>query len=141
MNDLDSLLASVDRGMSPVTVGQQTLPIRPVTLVECLRAITRYPKIKAALFPADESEADGGSLVDVLLSDGPDAVGALLACAVGKPGDRAIEQKLLGLPDDILLPLLQAVVERTMPDGIESFFGRLTGLAGAAGLASQAPAA
>ncbi len=43
------------------------------------------------------------------------------------------------VPDDTLIPLVNATIRLTMPEGIEPFFARLTGLMGAAGMA-EAPA-
>lgn len=139
MSDIDTLLASIDSGFADVPLDDDglTIAVRPVSILECLRLVNRFPALKSALFPRAGAEADDFALIDILLGDAPEAIGAVLAVAVGRAGDRGIEARLAGLPDDYLLKLLNAVIERTMPDGVEAFFGKLLALAGAAGLQSQ----
>lgn len=136
----DDLLAQLEAvassGFQPVTAGALTVPLRPVTLIECLRLLRRFPALKAALFGGEVDEA---SMLDVLLDSGPEAVAALVAVAAGK-SSTDYEAVIARLPDDTLIPLVNATIKLTMPEGIEPFFARLTGLMGAAGMA-EAPAA
>ncbi|WP_279482247.1 hypothetical protein [Aureimonas sp. SK2] len=136
----DDLLAQLEAvassGFQPVTAGALTVPLRPVTLVECLRILRRFPALKAALIGG---EADEASILDVLLDSGPEAVAALVAAAAGKPS-ADYEAVIARLPDDVLIPLVHATIQLTAPEGIEPFFARLTKLAGVAGMA-EAPAA
>lgn len=138
-DDLIAQLEAVaDGGFREVDAGGVTLRLRPVTLVECLRLLRRFPALKSGLFGG---EADDGTLFDVLLDAGPEAIAALVAASSGRLGDAKLEAVIARLPDDVLIPAVLDVVALTMPEGLEAFFERLINLAGAAGLLEEAPAA
>lgn len=138
IDQIAQLEAVGNAGFRDITIGDLTLSLRPVTLVECLRLLTRQPSLKFALFGGDADEA---TLLDVLLTTGPDAVASLVAASMGSLGDARAEAAIARLPDDILLPLVGEVVQITMPEGLEPFFERLSRLAGVAGMVPAEPAA
>ena len=148
---LDSLLAAVGgHSFEDVPVGEATYPLRPVTILEIIRICKRFPAL-LELFEGedaaegedkDEKTQEGKTIAEVIVDAGPEAVAALVACSAGAPGDVAVEEKIAGYPDDVLLPLVAGAVKRTLgEDGIEGFFSKVMAVMGASGLSGKAKSA
>lgn len=131
---LDSLIAAAGGSrFEDVPIGEGSIPVRPVTIIEAVRVIKRFPAL-LAFFEEDES-GKTANIGEILVDAGPDAVAAFVACSLGAPGDRDAEERVAAMPDDVLLPLVTAALKRTLGDeGIEGFFTKLGGLMEASGL-------
>ncbi len=93
-------------------------------------------------FPTLLTAFAGGSLTaDAIADAAPDAIAAILAAGTGSSGDQAAETAAAGLAVGDQLSLLSAVVEETLPDGVEGFTQRLEGLVAAAGARGADPKA
>jgi hypothetical protein len=64
-----------------------------------------------------------------IIDKAPDAIAAVLAAAIGRPGDEAAEKKLDDLPLGTQAELLDAAIRLTFPGGIGPFKDRLVQLA------------
>jgi hypothetical protein len=133
MATIHDLIASTPAAGESVSVGGMEISVRPVSMLELLHIVRRFPRLKDLLF-GDGSEQ---TVLDVVVEAGPEAVAAVLACATGAPGDRDVERGIAALPDEHLIELLAATIRLTMPGGIEGFFGKFARLAQAAGLAAE----
>lgn len=143
------------------------LDIRPVSLMEMLALVKRYPSIKGVLLgffdrdpppeimPEDSDDLkaakkakidafnrEAGKLVmETLIDEGGNAVAALAAIAAGhkKDVDRdEAEEVFKGLDTDDTVLILQNIIRITMPNGISDFFGKFRKLAGGDGMQSGA---
>ena len=82
-------------------------------------------------------EVDAESLMAVA----PDAIAAIIAAGVGKPGDAEYTAAADRLPVDIQADLLSAILSITMPQGVGPFVEKLASLGGVLGAQSvEAPA-
>ena len=118
--DLDGLLACAPDPWHEVPVGDKTVRIRAVSLMDVARLVRRFP---AALDVLEGKR----NIAEALVACGPEVVCALVAAGFGRIGDEAAEAAVARLPDEQVLALLAEILRITMPDGVESFFQKLAG--------------
>jgi hypothetical protein len=104
-----------------VTVSGGTIEVRGISAKAIANLIFRFPAIQRAL---DGGRLDRAALIKLV----PDAVAAIIAAAVGAPGDQATEDDaaLMSIGDQ--LDVLNAVFEATFPNGtapLTALFGKV----------------
>lgn len=133
VKSIDDLLTAVDHSYQEVEVLGMTTKLRPVTILECLRLIKRFPKLVDLFEP--KLDKDGNllpeelqpSLITVFMDSGVEAAAAFIACAAGKEGDVAFEHLITQKPDELTLSLFSASVKVTLGEGsLEDFFMKVT---------------
>ncbi len=133
VKSIDDLLTAVDHSYQEVEVLGMTTKLRPVTILECLRLVKRFPKLIDLFEP--KLDKDGNllpeelqpSLLSVFMDSGVEAAAAFIACAAGKEGNLAFEQLLTTKPDDLTFALFSASVKVTLGEGsLEDFFMKIT---------------
>ena len=121
-----------------ITVQGNEITLRPVTVLEVVRLVKRFPSVKQILLGGAASET---SVIEALIEEGPDALAAVIAVAGDNGGDPEAEGYIAALPDEDLIAILDKVIKLTMPAGVADFFGRFAALAAALGLQDTAKAA
>jgi len=133
VKSIDDLLTAVDHSYQEVEVLGMTTKLRPVTILECLRLVKRFPKLIDLFEP--KLDKDGNllpeelqpSLLSVFMDSGVEAAAAFIACAAGKEGDVAFEHLITQKPDELTLSLFSASVKVTLGEGsLEDFFMKVT---------------
>lgn len=124
MATIKDLLALQKDHVDSVEIQGLSFPVRPVGMIDILRIIGRFPELKQVFFGADER-----TLIDIVVSVGPDAIAAFLAVATGQD-----EKDFVGLDDESLIAFLSKAIKVTMPDGIEGFLQKLVKLGSASGI-------
>lgn len=133
VKSIDDLLTAVDHSYQEVEILGMTTKLRPVTILECLRLVKRFPKLLDLFEP--KLDKDGNllpeelqpSLISVFMDSGIEAAAAFIACAAGKEGDKAFEQLITQKPDDLTLSLFSSSVKVTLGEGsLEDFFMKVT---------------
>ncbi|MCX2696247.1 hypothetical protein [Ochrobactrum chromiisoli] len=133
VKSIDDLLTAVDHSYQEVEILGMTTRLRPVTILECLRLVKRFPKLIDLFEP--KLDKDGNllpeelqpSLISVFMDSGIEAAAAFISCAAGKEGDLAFEQLITQKPDDLTLALFSSSVKVTLGDGsLEDFFTKIT---------------
>jgi len=133
VKSIDDLLTAVDHSYQEVEILGMTTRLRPVTILECLRLIKRFPKLIDLFEP--KLDKDGNllpeelqpSLISVFMDSGIEAAAAFIACAAGKEGDLAFETLITQKPDDLTLALFSSSVKVTLGEGsLEDFFMKVT---------------
>jgi len=133
IKSIDDLLTAVDHSYQEVEILGMTTKLRPVTILECLRLIKRFPKLVDLFEP--KLDKDGNllpeelqpSLISVFMDSGIEAAAAFIACAAGKEGDLAFEHLITQKPDDLTLALFSSSVKVTLGEGsLEDFFTKIT---------------
>jgi len=133
VKSIDDLLTAVDHSYQEVEILGMTTRLRPVTILECLRLVKRFPKLIDLFEP--KLVKDGNllpeelqpSLISVFMDSGIEAAAAFISCAAGKEGDLAFEQLITQKPDDLTLALFSSSVKVTLGDGsLEDFFTKIT---------------
>lgn len=133
ITSIDDLLTAVDHEFQTVEIlGKHTL-IRPVTILECVRLVKRFPKLIDLFEPQLDTagnllpEEMQPSLMSVFMDSGIDAAAAFIACASNKEGDAAFENLITTKPDDLTLSLFKAAVKVTLGDGsLDDFFTKIS---------------
>lgn len=134
VKSIDDLLTAVDHSYQEVEILGMTTKLRPVTILECLRLIKRYPKLidifelkvdkDGQLLPEELQP----SLISVVLDSGIDTAAAFVACAAGKENDVAFENLLTTKPDDLTLGLFSSAIKVTLGEGsLDDFFTKIAG--------------
>lgn len=129
-----SLLDIAPAGRS-VPIRGTDVAVTGVSAAGLAALLRRFPTLLAAL--------SGGTLsAESLAEAAPEALAAVIAAGTGSPGDARAEAVAATLSASEQLDLLSAVIEATMPQGIEDFVRRLENLAqkAGAGRGVQAPA-
>ncbi len=132
ITSIDDLLSAVDHNFQTVEIlGKQT-QLRPVTILECLRLVKRFPKLVDLFEPKVDVEGNllpeemQTTQLDLFLNCGIEAAAGFIACAAGKEGDRAFEHLITQKPDDLTLGLFSAAVKVTLGEGtIDVFFTKI----------------
>ena len=108
--------------IAPATETVAGLTVTGVSLRSVAGLMVRF-SVLADLF--------GGGTVEVskMLAVAPDAVSAVIAAAIGRPGDQAAEKKIDDMPLGTQADLLDAAIRLTFPRGIGPFRDRLVQLA------------
>jgi len=129
VKSIDDLLTAVDHSYQDVEILGMVVRLRPVTILECLRLVKRFPKLMDLFEP--KVDKDGNilpdemqpSLLSVFLDSGVDAAAAFIACSAGREGDVAFEQTISTKPDDLTISLFSAAVKTTLGEGsLDDFF-------------------
>lgn len=135
IKSIDDLLSAVDHNFQTVEILGTHTQLRPVTILECVRLIKRFPKLIDLFEPALDKDGNllpeemQPSLMSVFLDSGIDAAAAFIACAAGKEGDKDFEELLATKPDDLTLGLFKAAVRVTLGDGsLDDFFTKISGM-------------
>jgi hypothetical protein len=137
MNKIDDLISLASDAFVNVDVGGgKMVSVRPISILTILEIWKRFPDVLKILFAGDEQQ-----IAAEAIKIAPQAIAAIIAAATGYPFDFYVEKAVILWPDDITIPLLVKVRDLTMPDGIESFFGKLAPLLDAKGLLAKAQAA
>lgn len=132
---LKALINTTPAAGETVTVSGVSIPLRPITVIELIALLKRFPSLKGMLLGfAAGKEPTREAIVEGLLSEGVGAIAAVIATAGGAKGDLEVEAGLIERPDEDLITLLDATIRITMPHGLQDFFGRFAKLAGAMGL-------
>lgn len=135
ITSIDDLLTAVDHEFQTVEILGKHTQLRPVTILECVRLVKRFPKLIDLFEP--KLDKDGNllpeemqpSLMSVFMDSGIDAAAAFIACAAGKEGDVNIENLITTKPDDLTLGLFKAAVKVTLGDGsLDHFFTKISGM-------------
>lgn len=133
VKSIDDLLTAVDHSYQEVEILGMTTKLRPVTILECLRLVKRFPKLIDLFEP--KLDKDGNllpeelqpSLLSVFMDSGVEASAAFIACSAGKEGDLAFEHLITTKPDDLTLGLFSSSVKVTLGEGsLEDFFTKIT---------------
>src|SRR5690606_17535754 len=120
IKSIDELLTAVDHSYQEVEILGMTTKLRPVTILECLRLVKRFPKLIDLFEPKLDKEGNllpeelQPSLISVFMDSGIEAAASFIACAAGKEGDLAFETLLTQKPDDLTLALFSASVKVTL---------------------------
>ena len=142
----DALLAAAAaRTAEPVALSTGvTIDLRGLTVLEFVRVLRAFPQLRDVLLNligAGEAPEDEGALAELMelfVSEGPEAIASVIAVAAGAPGDTRFRDAILALGDDDFQELLQATMRLTMPEGVSGFFARLGKVARTLGLAGDA---
>jgi len=133
VKSIDDLLTAVDHSYQDVEILGMTVKLRPVTILECLRLVKRFPKLMDLFEPKVDNQGHilpdemQPSLLSVFLDSGVDAAAAFIACAAGREGDVGFEQTIASKPDDLTLALFSASVKTTLGEGsLDDFFTKVT---------------
>jgi len=133
VKSIDDLLTAVDHSYQDVEILGMVIKLRPVTILECLRLVKRFPKLMDLFEP--KTDKDGNilpdemqpSLLSVFLDSGVDAAAAFIACSAGREGDVGFEQTIATKPDDLTLALFSSAVQVTLGEGsLDDFFTKIT---------------
>ena len=108
--------------IAPATETVAGLTVTGVSLRSVAGLMVRF-SVLADLFGGGTVEANK------MLAAAPDAVSAVIAAAIGRAGDQAVEKKIDGLPLGTQADLLDAAIRLTFPRGIGPFRDRLVQLA------------
>lgn len=81
----------------------------------------KFPELRKAM------SGVGVSMEDVAKA-APDAISAIIAAGVGKPGDEETEELADRLPLEVQAEFLEAIIRLTMPKGVNPFLQRLATL-------------
>ncbi|WP_343314049.1 hypothetical protein AAIB41_02575 [Brucella sp. BE17] len=134
ITSIDDLLSAIDHSFQTVEILGKHTQLRPVTILECLRLVKRFPKLIDLFEP--KLDVDGNllpeemqpSLIDVFMDSGVEAAAAFIACASSKEGDAAFETLIITKPDDLTLGLFSSAVKVTLGEGsLEDFFTKIAG--------------
>lgn len=130
---IDDLLSAVDHDFQTVKVLDKDVKLRPVTILECLRLVKRFPKLIDLFEPKVDQNGQPlpaelqPSLLSVFLDSGVESAAAFIACACNKEGDIAFEKLVATKPDDLTISLFSSSVRVTLGEGsLEDFFTRVT---------------
>jgi hypothetical protein len=133
VKSIDDLLTAVDHSYQEVTILGVTTKLRPVTILECLRLVKRFPKLIDLFEP--KLDKDGNllpeemqpSLISVFMDSGIAAAAAFIACASNREGNADFENLITQKPDDLTLALFSESVKVTLGDGdLNDFFTKIT---------------
>lgn len=133
ITSIDDLLTAVDHEFQTVEILGKHTQLRPVTILECVRLVKRFPKLIDLFEPKLDTagnllpEEMQPSLMSVFMDSGIDAAAAFIACASNKEGDVAFEHLLATKPDDLTLSLFKAAVKVTLGEGsLDDFFTKIS---------------
>lgn len=133
VKSIDDLLTAVDHSYQEVEILGMTTRLRPVTILECLRLIKRFPKL-IDIFEL-KVDKDGNllpeemqpSLISVVMDSGIAAAAAFIACAADREGNTEFENTVVRKPDEFTLALFSETVKVTLGDGdLNDFFMKIT---------------
>lgn len=133
VKSIDDLLTAVDHSYQEVEILGMTTKLRPVTILECLRLIKRFPTL-INIFEK-KIDKDGNplpdelqpTLISVFMDSGVQAAAAFIACSAEKEGDLAFETLIAKKPDDLTLALFSSSVKVTLGEGsLDDFFTKIT---------------
>lgn len=98
-----------------VTVGKdQEIAVYGMGVEQACYLVNRFPELKAMLKPGTKV-AD--FRVDKIFDAAPKAIGAICAAGANKFNDKKAEEVLAKLPMQYQLDIIEAIVDRSMPDG------------------------
>jgi hypothetical protein len=92
--------------------------VGPITGGDFVDLLMRYPEFKKAY---DKKGSVDDTLVASVMKLAPAALAALVASALGKPGDKGEEKKILNLAVGELASLVAAILKVSLPDGTGPF--------------------
>jgi hypothetical protein len=118
-----------------VTVSGHVIPVYGVSASSILMILGRFPELVDAY---REGETD---ILKMLLRHGGQALSALIAAALGYPGDAKAEHAAAMLPAHAQIEIAASAIRLTMPEGATPFLARIGDLFATFGLeaASAAP--
>lgn len=129
---IDDLLSAVDHDFQSVKILDKDVKLRPVTILECVRLVKRFPKLmdlfepKVDVFGRPLPEEMQPNLLYVFLNCGVDAAAAFIACACNKSGDIGFENLVATKPDDLTISLFSQSVKVTLGEGsLADFFTKI----------------
>jgi hypothetical protein len=111
--------------LAPASQKVQGVPVFGISIAGIATLMGRFPELRALL--------SGGSVdmsVEDIIGKAPEAVAAVIAAGVGKPGDAQFEEHASTFPIEWQADFLEAIMKATMPSGFGPFVERLKALAG-----------
>ncbi len=123
MNDFLSINPAPDT----ISINGKKVRVYGVSMTGFGMLMPRFPNLMADLM--ERVKADGFSLL-VIIEVAGSAIGPILAAGVGQPGDERAEKELGQLDISTQIKLLDKIVEKTLPDGINPFVERWASLVG-----------
>lgn len=135
ITSIDDLLSAVDHDFQTVEILGKHTQLRPVTILECVRLVKRFPKLIDIFEPKLDTAGNmlPGEMqttqLDLFLNCGIEAAAAFIACASNKEGDVSFEHLITTKPDDLTLLLFKAAVKVTLGEGsLDDFFTKISGM-------------
>lgn len=110
-----------------VMVGDVAVPVSGVSARGVAYLLSKFPELRKLMSGGDDNTADA------LMKIAPDAIAAIIAAGIGKPGDAEEEAAADRLPLEPQTDLLAAILRLTLPRGIGPFAEKLTALMGSVG--------
>jgi hypothetical protein len=110
--------------------------------IECYGVSARGVASLLGRFPELRKMMSGGEVgADDLMKMAPDAISAIIAAGVGKPGDPETEESADRLPIDTQIDLIAAILRLTMPKGVGPFVEKLASAMGSLNVDGQSASA
>lgn len=120
--DLEDVIASQTGATKDWAIpgaGGKKMRLRGATTMELGEICVRYPLVRELVFGGRGLAGLGAELASRFIAESPGAVRALIAACAGRLGDKAIEDGVRGLPDEVLFPLAKECWGLTFPLGVE----------------------
>jgi hypothetical protein len=114
-------LVDIAPAVEKIDCGGVSVEVYGVSVRGVASLLARFPDLRK-LMSGLEVEPDS------LVSMAPDAVAAIIAAGVGKPGDPETEAIADRMPVDVQADLLSAILRLTMPRGLGPFADKLAKL-------------
>jgi hypothetical protein len=105
-----------------VPVGDSFIKVKGIAARTALDIINRFPATMVQALQKGELN------VSLLFKTAPEVINALIAAAVGKPGDEAAEADAAEVPLEIQMDILEAVGRLTFRSGFGPFVARIKAL-------------
>lgn len=100
----------------------------------------RFPQL-ASMIGMEAEKAQEGVTAEAIIKVAPTAIAAIIAAGCGYPGNPEAEERAAQLSVDAQLDLISAIIELTMPKGVNPFIEKLEAAMGKLGDVSvKAPA-
>ena len=129
---IEELLSAVDHSFQEVEILGEVTRLRPVTILECLRLVKRFPELMDLFEPKLDKEGNElpealqPTIITLFMDSGAEAAVAFIACATNNEGNSKIEEGLLTKPDDFILSMFSKSVKVTLGEGsLEDFFMKI----------------
>jgi len=105
-----------------VPVGESFIRVKGLAARTALDIINRFPATMV------KALNNGEFNVSALMKSAPEVINAILAAAVGKPGDKEAEEAAADVPLEIQMDILEATGRLTFRSGFGPFVARIKAL-------------
>lgn len=116
-------LVDIAPAVETIDCGGASVEVYGVSARGVAHLLGRFPELRKMMSGVELK-------ADELMAIAPDAVAAVIAAGVGKPGDKATEAIADRLPLEVQIDLLAAVLRLTMPKGVGPFVEKIAGAMG-----------